>query len=349
MKFRIISTLAAVGLALYGADPQPPALHQPFLNSRTGTAPTRHDFRSRWDSLLCPGYLPGDQPRFRLGVSNPPTLGDPLMVADRDDLTRVFAPEKVTAIEVGKLYQDSSVTARLKVDDLLSKHFIIVGSTGSGKSCALASILQRILDDHKHAHIVVMDIHNEYQTAFGNMVERITLNSFSLPFWLLNFQELTAALSAQDEYRDAEAEILSEGVIVAKRRYIDAATGRLRRPSDIVGHLTVESPTPFRLADVIAYIDEQLGKLDRTLNTLPYRRLKARIETMIADQRYNFMFGSLTVQDTGYARAGFVGSRIRLHEEAGERASGGDELDLVLCHALALSVEKRNLIITNFG
>jgi DNA helicase HerA-like ATPase len=61
---------------------------------------------------------------------------------------------------------------------------------------------------------------------------------------------------------------------------------------------SVETPTPYRLADVIAYIEEQLGKLERVQLTLPYRRLKARIETMISDPRYNFMFGSLTVQDT---------------------------------------------------
>jgi DNA helicase HerA-like ATPase len=239
----------------------------------------------------------GGQPKFRIGVSHPPTLGDPLVLADREDLTLVFAPEKVTTVEVGRLYQDSSVAASLKVDDLLAKHFIIVGSTGSGKSCALAGILQRILDDHKYAHIVVMDIHNEYHTAFDNMVERITLNSFSLPFWLLNFQELTAALTTNDEYRDAETEILSEGVVLAKRRYTDGAAGRVRKAAE-AGHLTVESPTPFRLSDVIAYIDEQLGKFERTQNTLPYRKLRTRIETMIADQRYNFMFGSLTVQDT---------------------------------------------------
>jgi hypothetical protein len=239
-----------------------------------------------------------EQPKFRLGVSNPPTLGDPLIVANRGDLTRVFAPERVATIEVGKLYQDSSVAACLKVDDLLSKHFIIVGSTGSGKSCALANILQCILDDHKHAHIVVMDIHNEYHAAFGDMVERITLNDFSLPFWLLNFQELTAALTTNDEHRDAETDILSEGVVYAKRRYTDTPAGRLRKSGDFSHAMTVETPTPFRLSDVIAYIDDQLGKLDRAQVTLPYRKLRSRIETMIADQRYSFMFGSLTVQDT---------------------------------------------------
>ena len=252
-----------------------------------------------------------DGAKFRVGVSNAPTLGDALMAAHRDDLSLIFAPEKVATIDIGNLYQDASVAARLKVDDLLSKHFIIVGSTGSGKSCALTNILQRILDDHKHAHIVMMDIHNEYHTAFKNKVETINLNNFNLPFWLLNFQELTAALTSGDEHRDAETEILSEGVVHAKRRYSDGIAGRLRKAGDI-SHVTVETPTPFRLADVISFIDEQLGRLERTQNTLPYRKLRARIEMMIADQRYNFMFGSLTVQDT---MADILGRLFRVPDE----------------------------------
>jgi DNA helicase HerA-like ATPase len=243
---------------------------------------------------------PDGQFTFRLGVASPPTVGDRLLSADRHDLMRVFAPSAVATIKIGALYQDPTVAARLRMDDLLSKHFIIVGSTGSGKSCALTCILRRILDDHQYAHIVVLDIHNEYLTAFGDKVEAIDMNNLTLPFWLLNFQELTAALTTSDEHRDAETEILSEGVIFARRRYTDTGAVRgalLRKPADIV-HLTVETPTPFRLSDVIAFIDEQLGRLERTQLTLPYRRLKARIETMVVDQRYSFMFGSLTVQDT---------------------------------------------------
>lgn len=240
---------------------------------------------------------PEREPAFRFGVTSPPTIGDPLLLADRTDLTRVFAPSGVATVQIGALYQDAAVPARLRVDDLLAKHFIVVGSTGSGKSCALTCILQRILEGHKYAHIVVMDIHNEYLSAFGDKVEAINLNNFTLPFWLLNFQELTAALTTADEHRDAEIEILSEGVGQAKRRYTDSAVLRRRKGPEI-GHLSVETPTPFRLSDVIAYIDEQLGRLERAQSTLPYRKLKQRIETMIADQRYNFMFGSLTVQDT---------------------------------------------------
>jgi hypothetical protein len=237
---------------------------------------------------------------FRRGITNPPSIGDAVLLADRHDLTRVYAPPAVTTVKIGTLYQDPGVPACLRVDDLLSKHFVVVGSTGSGKSCALTSVLQRILDDHKHAHIVVLDIHNEYLTAFGDRVEAVNLNNFNLPFWLLNFQELGAALTSSDEYHDAEVEILGEAVVHAKRRYGEAAAHRstlVRRASD-GGPITVETPSPFRLSDVIAHLDEHLGKLERTQITLPYRRLKTRIETLVGDQRYNFMFGSLTVQDT---------------------------------------------------
>ena len=236
---------------------------------------------------------------FRRGVSHLPTIGDPVLAADRYDLTRVYTQPNVATIEVGSLFQDAAVPARFIIDDLLAKHFIVVGTTGCGKSCALTAILQRVLDGHSHAHIVMLDVHNEYPTAFGDRAELIDPSNLNLPFWLLNFQELSAALTSGDAYHEAEVEILSDAVIAAKRRYSDASSQRqiARRPGDN-GGVTVDAPTPFRLSDVVAFIDEQLGKLDRTQKTLPFRRLKNRIETLASDQRYSFMFGSLQVQDT---------------------------------------------------
>ena len=235
---------------------------------------------------------------FKRGVTQLPSIGDPVLLADRHDLTRVYAPPAIASVKVGTLFQDPSVPARLLTDDLLAKHFIVVGSTGSGKSCALTAILQRLLYEHSGAHVVILDVHNEYSTAFEGMVEKITLNNFNLPFWLLNFTELSAALTSRDQHHDAEIEILSEAVVYAKRRYSEAAAGRARRPTEFTTVISVDTPTPFRLSDVTAYIDDRLGKLERTHMTLPYRRLKTQIESLVADQRYNFMFGSLTIQDT---------------------------------------------------
>ena len=99
---------------------------------------------------------------FRRGVSSLPTLGDAVLLADKHDLTRVYAPPQAASIKIGSLFQDPSVPARLLVDDLLAKHFLVVGSTGSGKSSAVTCILQRLLEDHVHAHVLILDIHNEY-------------------------------------------------------------------------------------------------------------------------------------------------------------------------------------------
>src|SRR4029079_14782166 len=106
------------------------------------------------------------------------------------DYTRAVSNADAGAIEVGPLYQDELVPARLLVDDLLAKHFIVVGTTGCGKSSAVTCILRRVLTDYQHAHVVVLDVHNEYKSVFGEQAEAIDTSNLNLPYWLLNFQEL---------------------------------------------------------------------------------------------------------------------------------------------------------------
>ncbi len=238
------------------------------------------------------------KPVFQRGVTCLPSLGDPVFIATGQDLNSIFVPNGPHSINIGTLYQDSTVPARLLTDDLLRKHFIVVGSTGSGKSCALTCILRRLLDVRQTAHVVILDVHNEYATAFGELVEKITLDDFRLPLWMLNFRELCVALTSDDGHQEDEIEILNEGVVFAKKRYAEAAAGRLMRKQGDGLILTADTPAPFRVSDVIAFIENELGRLERTRLVAPYRRLKSKLETMAVDKRYNFMFGSVTVQDT---------------------------------------------------
>ena len=243
--------------------------------------------------------LTGDR-RFKRGVTVLPTLGDSLSLATYRDLAEVYSSRGRPSVQIGTLYQDSQVPAHVLVDDLLSKHFAVVGSTGAGKSCGVAAMLHGIIDKYPAARVVVLDLHNEYSAAFRGKAEIVSPANLFLPYWLLSFDELASVFVTSDVAQAEDMEILHEAVMNAKRRAGEGMVARqgapLRRVGDSIS-AGVDSPTPFRLADISAYLDDQMGKLDRTRSVIALRRIKARIETLMADPRYAFMFGSLTVQD----------------------------------------------------
>jgi DNA helicase HerA-like ATPase len=234
---------------------------------------------------------------FNRGLTSLPSVGDAVYLTSRNDLELVYSQPGAATIDVGKLYLNSGVSARLLMDDLFGKHFIVVGTTGCGKSSAVCCILQSALQEHRSAHIVVLDIHNEYSTAFGGMAELIDPTNLHLPYWLMNFNELTVALTTDDVHRDAEVEILGEAVLASKKRYAGAQSRRLRESSGAIG-ITVDTPTPFRLSDITAFIDERLGRLEKTQSVIPLRRLRNRIDMLVGDPRYGFMFANMVVEDT---------------------------------------------------
>jgi len=242
----------------------------------------------------------GNPVSFNRGVTIYPALGDRVRVASRAELEMAFYGNPDTTVRVGSLRQDSNISAMVRVDDLLGKHFAILGTTGTGKSCTTALILRAILQKNPAAHIVLLDPHSEYATAFGDWAEVLSPRNLQLPFWLLTFEEVLEVLIGDTEGRKAEVEILQELIPIAKARY---AMGRakevqaLRRGVLDPGRFTVDTPVPYRISDLIALIDERMGKLENKRDLHPYRQIKTRLDTISQDARYAFMFGSLTVYD----------------------------------------------------
>jgi DNA helicase HerA-like ATPase len=241
----------------------------------------------------------GEAATFNRGVTVYPGLGDRVRVATKAELTLAFCGNDARSVRVGCIRQDATIDARVRVDDLLGKHFAILGTTGTGKSCTTALILRSILDQHPAAHIVLLDPHNEYATAFGELAEVISPWNMQLPLWLLNFEEATEVLVGDPE-RKQEIEILQELIPMAKSRYAAgraAENQKLRRGIIDHGRFTVDTPVPYRISDLTGLIDERMGKLENKRDLAPYRNLKSRIDTISQDARYTFMFGSLTVYD----------------------------------------------------
>ena len=227
---------------------------------------------------------------FQRGITSFPSLGDSVFHATQEDLGIVFASQDANNVRVGSIHQDRRLPACVAVDDLLGKHFAMLGTTGSGKSCAVALILRQILQEHQNGHVVLLDPHNEYHRAFGEMAELIDPGTLELPFWLFNFEEFVEVVLGRKSSPDAiEASILNELIPIAKRQFLgDAEDHR---------YVTADTPVPYRFNYLIQLIDEIIGKLEKPEDLGPYMRLKARLKALQADSRFSFMFGSVALRD----------------------------------------------------
>ncbi len=176
--------------------------------------------------------------------------------------------------------------------------------TGSGKSCGVTCILSAILADHTSAHILLLDPHNEYATAFGDLAEVVNVDNLQLPFWLLDFEEAVGVLVRGGTAQEQEAQtiILKETITRARRHY----AGEVVAASPI----TVDTPVPFRISDLGRFLDEAMGRLDNPDTSVPYLRLKTRLESLRDDRRFAFMFpDSLVTRDK---LAEIVGRLLRI-------------------------------------
>jgi DNA helicase HerA-like ATPase len=225
---------------------------------------------------------------FQRGVSMSPGLGDSVYAATSDDLVRVYARPGTSTVKIGAIHQDPSLPALISVDDLLGKHFAVLGTTGAGKSCAIALMLRAILSRHASGHVLLLDLHNEYSPVFGDSAEVLTPETLELPYWLLTFDELVEVVVGQRvPEREPDIGILNECVLAAKRMWGDQKDRTV----------TVDMPVPYRLGDLTKLIDEAVGRLERANDTSPYLRLKNRLTRLQNDRRYGFMFPGLSIKD----------------------------------------------------
>ncbi len=239
--------------------------------------------------------------RFQRGVSHYPTLGDQVFIAARTELSALFASSHSASVRVGVVKQDSSIPATVNVNELFSRHTAILGTTGAGKSCAVSLMLQAVTDRYQKAHIVILDTHNEYASSFGDKAVVFDPATFTLPYWLLTFDELIEVLYPDRHGVETEIEILREMIPIVKRVGYSSSASVLRTTGDQrafeTSNVTVDTPVPYRISEILALLDKGLGSLNNTENMSPYKKLRNRLFTVSQDARYSFMFGTLTVQD----------------------------------------------------
>ena len=243
----------------------------------------------------------GRMANFRRGVTRYPIPGAEVLPVTTEDLRSIFAASDEPHIEIGTVYPTDDIRGALYVDPMLGKHFAVLGSTGTGKSTSVSLILHRISELSPEGHIVMIDPHGEYSAAFKGCGELFNVDNLQLPYWLMNFEEHCEVLLTTDgAERQRDADILGKCLLGARTKGKDMSQ---------FGKVTVDSPIPYLLTDLNSIIVNEMGKLDRAGDTLPFQRIKTKLDELRADPRYTFMFSGMLVSDS---MASFVGKLFRL-------------------------------------
>ena len=219
---------------------------------------------------------------FLNGVTLYPHPGDKVYLATKADLDRVFSPERRPHIEIGTVYPTSDVRASLLYDKMLSRHFAVVGSTGSGKSTFVAMMLHRIIAEAPEGHIVVLDPHGEYAAAFASAGNVYNVDNLEIPYWMMNLEEhCEAFIPETEESRETDINVMAKCLFEAR-----AKNEAITNPAEI----TADSPIPYVFGDLIDTLDEEMGRLEKQAQLQTYMRLKLNIQQFFSDNRYRFIF-----------------------------------------------------------
>jgi hypothetical protein len=182
----------------------------------------------------------------------PPTKVRP---ASADDIKKIYQSD-VTENEkfsFATLLTNKEIEVPVNGNKFFNKHFAIVGSTGSGKSHTVAKVLQEAVssknggyDGLNNSHIVIFDIHGEYQKAFPDS-NYIDIENLTLPYWLLNSEELTELFIDTDANDHNQRSVFQEAVTSNKKKHSkDYAQTKSK--------IHFDSPLYFDINEVLQYL-----------------------------------------------------------------------------------------------
>lgn len=273
---------------------------------------------------------PDGATRFQSGITNYPPIGAVAHRIRAGDLALVHDLGERGGVVIGQITQDASIPATVNIQGMLSRHFALLGTTGVGKSSAVSLLLRKAVAACPRLRVLILDPHNEYSSAFPDLALTIDGDALDLPFWMFKQEELADIVFRGRPTLDDEPDILREVVAAARGRYRvpsapdlarDLGSSLLKRPLDLAGARPAgpevaqaihDAPTPYRLKDVFAVIEEFIGLHEQRWPRSALRSLKVRLESLHADPRYRFMFGRANMYETMAPILGQI-FRIPLH------------------------------------
>ena len=146
-----------------------------------------------------------------------------------------------------------SIPAKVSLNELVTRHSAILGSTGSGKSTTTASLLRSICSnpdsdhDYPSSRILLLDIHGEYSEALADISNVFSVDprpeeeQLQIPYWALNSHELLEFLTGGVE--GVRETAFTDKIFELKQN----TQQKLKFDGVDDSSITVDTPLPFSL------------------------------------------------------------------------------------------------------
>ncbi len=207
------------------------------------------------------------------------------------------------SLELGTYVLDEAAKAFLDGNKFFQRHAAILGSTGSGKSWTVTSILEQAAK-LPVSSLVVFDLHGEYAELSYARHLRIPgpdeLDDSSdellyLPYWLLNAEEMQSMFIDRSEFSAHNQVLAFQDAVIAEKKKVLKDLDK----KDVLNAFTIDSPVPFSLQNVIQRLKDLNEEMVQGARGLKqgqffgqFSRLLTRLNSKLSDKRYGFLYSA---------------------------------------------------------
>lgn len=262
------------------------------------------------------GYIQKNE--FYRGSNNitiPPNLVE---IVDQELLKNIFQQDiKEKEFCFSSLPQVLSINSKaisvvLDGDNFFNKHLAVIGSTGSGKSCTVAKILHEGIKPFtaeqkegllNNSHIIIFDIHGEYQHSFKDKCRVLTVEDMKLPYWLMNSEEL------EDFFLDVEGSDHNQRNIFKRAVVLNKKFHNKDTDNNFRDEITYDTPVYFNIKEVLQYI-KNFNISKEANGKVVFRLNDQQIEDNKENQESGVLFQALEEVEraTGITKSSFNGN-----------------------------------------
>lgn len=265
-------------------------------------------------------YGVGKEGKFKRAINTYPEINSEVYRADEPIMHLIMnavngGTVDDKSLKIGHFASNRNVAAMLDGNRFFQRHACIVGSTGSGKSYTVASILEKA-KELSYANMIVFDLHGEYnELPYANQIKICDgEGGLHIPLWFFNYEEIHSLFveSSEGTSTNQRAAVIYY-ILEHKKQYI-------RDNMSIVSEeiVTADTPVPFSAKGLMEYLEKQnileidTGEVYKTADKKGQAKTKqgqyynkltnliTRLKTKMDDKKYGFVFDEGETTDVDY-------------------------------------------------